>query len=190
MKKITKIDSLAQDKSSKLKVAAYARVSTSSEEQLLSLENQKLHYEQRILANSKWEFVEMYFDEGISGTKIDKRDGLKRLLQDCENGKVDFILTKSISRFSRNALDFLEMVRKLIDLNIFIEFEKENINTQTMDGELMLSILSSLAESESRSLSQNTKWGIEKRFQNGTYKIGYPPFGYDWVDSVMVINKE
>jgi DNA invertase Pin-like site-specific DNA recombinase len=190
VKKITKIDSLAQDKSSKLKVAAYARVSTSSEEQLLSLENQKLHYEQRILANSKWEFVEMYFDEGISGTKIDKRDGLKRLLQDCENGKVDFILTKSISRFSRNALDFLEMVRKLIDLNIFIEFEKENINTQTMDGELMLSILSSLAESESRSLSQNTKWGIEKRFQNGTYKIGYPPFGYDWVDSVMVINKE
>ncbi|OAZ17662.1 recombinase [Lactococcus lactis RTB018] len=190
MKKITKIDSLAQVKSSKLRVAAYARVSTSSEEQLLSLENQKLHYEQRILANSKWEFVEMYFDEGISGTKIDKRDGLKRLLQDCENGKVDFILTKSISRFSRNALDCLEMVRKLNDLNIFIEFEKENINTQTMDGELMLSILSSLAESESRSLSQNTKWGIEKRFQNGTYKIGYPPFGYDWVDGVMVINKE
>ena len=190
MKKITKIDTIVQVKPTKLKVAAYARVSTSSKEQLLSLENQKLHYEQRILANSNWEFVEMYFDEGISGTKIDKRDGLKRLLQDCENGKVDFILTKSISRFSRNALDCLEMVRKLIDLNIFIEFEKENINTQTMDGELMLSILSSLAESESRSLSQNTKWGIEKRFQNGTYKIGYPPFGYDWVDGVMVINKE
>lgn len=190
MKKITKIDTVAQVKPAKLKVAAYARVSTSSEEQLLSLENQKLHYEQRILANSNWEFVEMYFDEGISGTKIDKRNGLKRLLQDCETGKVDFILTKSISRFSRNALDCLEIVRRLIDLNIFIEFEKENINTQTMDGELMLSILSSLAESESRSLSQNTKWSIEKRFQNGTYKIGYPPFGYDWVDGVMVINKE
>ena len=190
MKKITKIDTITQVKPTKLKVAAYARVSTSSEEQLLSLENQKLHYEQRILANSNWEFVEMYFDEGISGTKIDKRDGLKRLLQDCENGKVDFILTKSISRFSRNALDCLEIVRRLIDLNIFIEFEKENINTQTMDGELMLSILSSLAESESRSLSQNTKWGIEKRFQNGTYKIGYPPFGYDWVNGAMVINEE
>lgn len=190
MKKITKIDTVAQVKPSKLKVAAYARVSTSSEEQLLSLENQKLHYEQRILANSNWEFVEMYFDEGISGTKIDKRNGLKRLLQDCETGKVDFILTKSISRFSRNALDCLEIVRRLIDLNIFIEFEKENINTQTMDGELMLSILSSLAESESRSLSQNTKWGIEKRFQDGTYKIGYPPFGYDWLDGAMVINKE
>lgn len=132
----------------------------------------------------------MYFDEGISGTKIDKRDGLKRLLHDCENGKVDFILTKSISRFSRNALDCLEVVRNLIDLNIFIEFEKEGINTQTMDGELMLSILSSMAESESRSLSQNTKWGIEKKFQNGTYKIGYPPFGYDWVDGAMVINEE
>lgn len=190
MKKITKIDTVAQVKPAKLKVAAYARVSTSSEEQLLSLENQKLHYEQRILATSNWEFVEMYFDEGISGTKIDKRNGLKRLLQDCETGKVDFILTKSISRFSRNALDCLEIVRRLIDLNIFIEFEKENINTQTMDGELMLSILSSLAESESRSLSQNTKWGIEKRFQDGTYKIGYPPFGYDWLDGAMVINKE
>lgn len=190
MKKITKIDTVAQVKPAKLKVAAYARVSTSSEEQLLSLENQKLHYEQRILANSNWEFVEMYFDKGISGTKIDKRNGLKRLLQDCETGKVDFILTKSISRFSRNALDCLEIVRRLIDLNIFIEFEKENINTQTMDGELMLSILSSLAESESRSLSQNTKWGIEKRFQDGTYKIGYPPFGYDWLDGAMVINKE
>ena len=127
MKKITKIDTVAQVKPAKLKVAAYARVSTSSEEQLLSLENQKLHYEQRILANSNWEFVEMYFDEGISGTKIDKRNGLKRLLQDCETGKVDFILTKSISRFSRNALDCLEIVRRLIDLNIFIEFEKENI---------------------------------------------------------------
>lgn len=190
MKKITKIETVAQVKPTKLKVAAYARVSTSSEEQLLSLENQKLHYEQRILANSNWDFVEMYFDEGISGTKIDKRDGLKRLLQDCENGKVDFILTKSISRFSRNALDCLEIVRRFIDLNVFIEFEKENINTQTMDGELMLSILSSLAESESRSLSQNTKWGIEKRFQNGTYKIGYPPFGYDWVNGAMVINED
>lgn len=145
---------------------------------------------QRILANPNWEFVKMYYDEGISGTKIDKRDGLKQLLQDCENGKVNFILTKSISRFSRNAVDCLEIVRRLMGLNIFIEFEKENINTQTMDGELMLSILSSLAESESRSLSQNTKWGIEKRFQNGTYKIGYPPFGYDWVDGIMVINKE
>ena len=190
VKKITKIDKIAQVVPAKLKVAAYARVSTSSEEQLLSLENQKRHYEQRILANSNWEFVEIYFDEGISGTKIDQRDGLKRLLQDCENGKVDFILTKSISRFSRNALDCLGIVRKLIDLNVFIEFEKENINTQTMDGELMLSILSSLAENESRSISQNAKWGIEKRFQNGTYKIGYPPFGYDWVDGAMVINEE
>jgi site-specific DNA recombinase len=190
VKKITKIYTVTQVKPAKLKVAAYARVSTSSEEQLLSLENQKLHYEQRILSNSNWEFVEMYFDEGISGTKIDKRDGLKRLLQDCKGGKIDFILTKSISRFSRNALDCLEIVRRLIDLDIYIEFEKKNINTQTMDGELMLSILSSLAESESRSLSQNIKWGIEKRFQNGTYKIGYPPFGYDWIDGSMTINKE
>lgn len=145
MKKITKIDTITQVKPAKLKVAAYARVSTStsSEDQLLSLENQKLHYMQRILASPNWEFVKMYYDEGISGTKIDKRDGLKQLLQDYENGKANFILTKSISRFSRNAVDFLEIVRRLMDLSIFIEFEKENIKTQTMDGELMLFILSS-----------------------------------------------
>lgn len=190
MKKITKIDTSVPVKPTKLKVAAYARVSTTSEEQLLSLDNQKRHYEQHITSNPNWEFVGMYVDEGISGTKLDKRDGLRQLLEDCENGKVDFILTKSISRFSRNAVDCLEIVRKLIDRNVFIAFEKEQINTQTMDGELMLTILSSLAENESKSLSQNTKWGIEKKFQNGTYKIGYPPYGYDWVDGEMVVNEE
>lgn len=188
MKKITKIEPIQQEKTIKHRVAAYARVSTSSEEQLLSLENQKRHYEQRILSNLNWEFVRLYFDEGVSGTKLDKRDGLKQLLKDCEEGKVDLILTKSISRFSRNALDCLKIVRRLNELNVFIEFEKENINTETMDGELILSILSSLAENESKSLSQNTKWSIEKRFQNGTYKIGYPPYGYDWIHGEMVIN--
>ena len=190
MKKITKIEPVKKKNMDKLKVAVYARVSTSSVEQLLSLESQKRHYESRIKSNPDWELIQIYYDEGISATKLDKRDGLKRLINDCEVGKIDFIMTKSISRFARNAIDCLKLVRKLMDLNVHIEFEKENINTKTMDSELMLSILSGLAESESKSNSENIQWAIEKRYQDGTYKIGYPPYGYDWVNGEMIINKE
>ena len=189
MKKITKIEPINKQSKQKVRVVAYARVSTSSDEQLLSLENQKLHYENRINANPDWELVKVYFDEGISGTKLDKRNGLKQLIKDGELGKIDFILTKSISRFSRNIMDCLELIRNLMELNIFIEFEKENINTKTMDGELMLSILSSLAENESKSISQNVQWAVEKRFQDGTYKNSNAPYGYDWINGELVINE-
>jgi len=174
----------------KLRVAAYARVSTDSAEQLISLEAQKLHYESYIKANSNWEFAGIYYDEGISGTKKEKRKELLRLISDCENRKIDFIITKSISRFARNTMDCLEFVRKLTDLGVFIYFEKENINTQSMDSELMLTILSSLAENESISISENNKWSIQRRFRNGTYKLSYPPYGYDYVDGQIVVNKE
>jgi DNA invertase Pin-like site-specific DNA recombinase len=190
MKKITKIDAIELSGMQKLRVAAYARVSTNSDEQLASLDAQKIHYESLIKANSEWKYAGLYYDEGISGTKKDKRLGLLSLIKDCEDKKVDFIMTKSISRFSRNTMDCLALVRKLIDLGIYIYFEKENINTGSMDGELMLSILSSLAESESVSLSQNTKWSIEKRFENGTYKIAYAPYGYDCKNGNLVINQE
>ena len=190
MKKITKIEPVQRKNIDRLRVAVYARVSTSSEEQLLSLENQKRHYESRIKANPNWELIQVYFDEGVTGTKLDKRDGLKQLIGDCEAGKIDFIMSKSISRFARNAIDCLNLVRKLTDLNVHIEFEKENINTETMDSEMMLSILSGLAENESKSNSENIQWAIEKRYRDGTFKIGYPPYGYDWVNGEMVINEE
>ncbi|MDO4650535.1 MAG: recombinase family protein, partial [Eubacteriales bacterium] len=132
----------------------------------------------------------LYYDEGISGTKMEKREGLLALLKDCEDGKIDRVITKSISRFSRNTTDCLEMVRRLASLNIYLFFEKENIDTEHMSSELMLSILSSIAESESRSISENEKWSIAKRYQNGTFIIGYPPFGYDNVDGKMVIVPE
>ncbi|MDY4870807.1 MAG: recombinase family protein [Faecalicoccus sp.] len=191
MARITKIEatpSLAVNK--KVRVAAYARVSTKSDEQLLSLETQKEHYDNFINANSEWEYAGLYYDEGISGTKVEKREGLLSLLKDCEDGKIDRVITKSISRFSRNTTDCLEMVRRLASLNIFLYFEKENIDTEHMCSELMLSILSSIAESESRSISENEKWSITKRYQNGTFIIGYPPFGYDNVDGKMVIVPE
>ncbi len=191
MKRITKVEENKElTKKNKLRVAAYCRVSTTSGEQLISLEAQKAHYENTIKANPEWQFAGIYFDEGISGTKKEKRDGLISMITDCENGKVDFIITKSISRFARNTTDCLELVRKLIDLGIYILFEKENINTKSMESELMLSILSSLAENESVSISENEKWSIKKRFQNGTYKISYPPYGYANVDGKMVVVPE
>ncbi len=174
----------------KLRVAAYCRVSTDSDEQLVSLEAQRTHYEAYIKANPNWEFSGIYYDEGISGTKKEKRTELLRLLADCENKRIDFIVTKSISRFARNTTDCLEIVRRLNEIGVSIYFEKENINTQSMDSELMLTILSSLAENESVSISQNNKWSIKRKFQNGTYKLSSPPYGYDYADGQLHVNAE
>lgn len=192
VKKVTKIEANQSNSFNKLKlrVAAYCRVSTDSDEQLESLQAQRKHYESYINKNPDWEYAGIYYDEGISGTKKENRAQLVRMIRDCENNKIDLIITKSISRFSRNTTDCLEMVRKLLEIGTFIYFEKENINTQRMENELMLSILSSLAENESISTSKNNKWAIQKRFQNGTYKISYPPYGYENKDGQMVVNEE
>ena len=176
MKRITKIDAAAKTEK-KLRVAAYARVSTDSADQLVSLDAQKEHYEQVIKNCPSWEYAGLYYDEGVSGTKMAKRDGLLRMLADCDRGLIDYILVKSISRFSRNTVETVETVRRLSAIGVYIFFEKENIDTGKMEGELMLSIMSSLAEDESRSLSDNNKWSIQKRFQNGTYVIGTPAYG-------------
>lgn len=192
MKKITKIaqnTTTVSTEQHKLRVAAYCRVSTDNEAQLVSLDTQIKHYESYINANPDWEFAGLYYDEGITGTKKEKRPELLRMISDCKNKKIDFIVTKSISRFARNTTDCLELVRKLLDLGIYIYFEKENINTGSMESELMLSILSGLAESESVAISENSKWSIKRRFKNGTFKISYPLYGYDMVGGKMVINK-
>lgn len=190
MKRITKIETARGSGGRKLRVAAYARVSTDSNEQLASLESQKNHYERYIKEHRDWEYAGLYYDEGLSGTSMVKRDGLLRMLEDCDKGLVDYIIVKSISRFSRNTVDSIETVRRLCERGIYIFFEKENIDTGKMEGELLLSILSSLAESESHSIAENNKWSIQKRYQNGTFKIGYPPYGYDNINGQMVINEE
>ena len=191
MKRITKIEeNNALSVKTKTRVAAYCRVSTASDEQLISLDTQKAHYEDYIKSNSEWEYAGVFFDEGITGTKKECRDGLNSLIDSCEKGLVDLVITKSISRFSRNTTDCLELVRKLMALNVTVIFEKENINTDTMESELMLSILSSLAESESVSISENNKWSIQKRFQNGTYIISYPPYGYENAGGEMIVVPE
>ncbi|GAA4058252.1 recombinase family protein [Amphibacillus indicireducens] len=191
MRKITMLDVTTSSAiKPKQKVAAYIRVSTSNEDQLISLEAQRRHYKTLIETNEEWRLVDIYSDEGITGTKKDRRPELLRLISDCEKGRIDFILTKSISRFARNTIDCLELVRKLMDLGVQIYFEKENINTSSMESELMLSILSSLAENESVSLSENSKWSIRQRFKRGTYKLSYPPYGYDYIDEQVVVNED
>lgn len=189
MKKITKIEAVKENPKRELRVAAYARVSTESDKQLVSLEAQKNHYETYIKAIPDWEYAGLYFDEGVSGTKMAKRDGLLCMLEDCERGLIDYIVVKSISRFSRNTVESIETIRSLSQKGIYVFFERENIDTGKMESELLLSILSSLAESESRSISENNKWGIQKRFQNGTYQVSSPPYGYRKKDRELVIEE-
>lgn len=190
MKTVTKINQVESMLIRKKRVAAYCRVSTDNIDQLLSLDTQKQHYENYIKSNPEWEYAGLYYDEGISGTKKDKRDGLKALINDCEKGLIDLVLTKSISRFSRNTTNCLELVRQLLKYDVCIQFEKENINTGSMESELMLAILASMVKDESVSISENSKWSIKRRFMNGTFIIGYPPYGYANVDGEMIIVPE
>lgn len=165
-------------KKKKLRVAAYCRVSTDNTDQLESLETQKSHYESLIQLHTEWENAGLYYDTGITGTKADIREGLQNLLTACRIGKVDLILVKSISRLSRNTTDCLSIVRELINIGVTIFFEKENIDTGEMESELILSILSSMAEEESASISKNEKWSVQRRMAAGIYKMPYVPYGY------------
>ena len=148
-------------------------------EQLVSLAAQKAHYESYIKSNDEWEFAGLYYDKGISGTKKEKRDGLLAMVAACERGTIDFVITKSISRFARNTLDCLKYIRELKEKNIPVFFEKENINTTDSKGEVLLTIMASLAQQESQSLSQNIKLGLQYRFQNGEVRVNHSRFlGY------------
>lgn len=166
-KKITKIEPTKIELPKLKKVAAYARVSVDKGRTMHSFSAQVSFYNNLIQKNPEWEYAGVYADLGISGTDIKNRDEFKRLLDDCEQGKIDIILTKSISRFARNTVDLLNTVRHLKELGIEVRFEKENINSMSGDGELMLSILASFAQEESISISNNVKWGTRKRFQQG-----------------------
>lgn len=163
----------------RLRVAAYARVSTNNEEQLTSYEAQVDYYTHYIRSKDEWEFVGVYTDEGISATNTKKRDGFKRMVADALAGKIDLIITKSISRFARNTVDTLTTVRKLKEKGIEVYFEKENIRTLDGKGELLITIMSSLAQEESRSISENVTWGQRKRFADGKVALPYKRFlGY------------
>lgn len=189
--KIKKIEAQQQE-IKKLRVAAYCRVSTDQDDQKESLEVQKQHYESWIKLHSDWEFAGIFYDFGITGTKADIRDGLQALMYECRIGRIDYVLTKSVSRFSRNTTDCLSLVRELLSYNIPIYFEKENLDTSSMESEVLLTIMASLAQQESESLSQNVKLGVQYRFQQGKVMVNARRFlGYDKDDEGhLIINPE
>ena len=186
-KRVTRIDPITiraaeqqQIVPQKRRVAAYARVSTDSDEQFTSFEAQVKYYTNQITENPDWSMVDVYTDEGITGTNTKKRDGFNRMIADALTGKIDLIITKSISRFARNTVDTLTAVRQLKDKGVEVFFEKENIFTMDSKGELLITIMSSLAQEESRSISENVAWGKRAKCEEGKVYLPYKQFlGYE-----------
>ena len=187
--KITRIEPTVATLTPKKKVAAYARVSMESDRLNHSLSAQVSYYSNLIQNNPAWIYVGVYADSGISGGDIRRRTEFKRLAEDCDAGKIDIILCKSISRFARNTVDLLETVRHLKSLGIDVWFEKENIKSLSADGELMLGILAGFAEEESRNQSDNAKWSIQKKFERGE-QWHTAAYGYRWDGKSFVICEE
>lgn len=190
MKTVEKIERKQPVLPARKRVAAYARVSIESERMQHSLSAQVSYYSTFIQNNPEWEYAGVYADYGISGTGTRKREDFNRMIEDAEAGRIDIILTKSIQRFARNTVDLLNTVRHLKDIGVEVRFEKENINSMSGDGELMLSILASFAQEESRSLSENIRWATIKRFQQGIPNGKFSIFGYQWEGDTLVIVPE
>lgn len=190
MRNVRKIEQTNPVLPKRKRVAAYARVSTDTERLSHSLSAQVSYYSDLIQHNPEWEYVGVYADNGITGTKLSGRPEFERLLQDCEAGKIDIILTKSISRFSRNTVDLLAVVRRLKELGIEIRFEKERINSLSGDGEVMLTLLASFAQEEVTSLSNNVKWAARKRMAQGIPNGHFRIFGYRWEGDELVVVPE
>lgn len=175
---------------SKIRVAAYCRVSTDMDDQLHSLSAQIKYFTDYINNHDDFEFIEVYYDEGISGTSTKKRDGFNRMIADCEDGKVDLILTKEVSRFARNTIDTLSYTRKLKSLNVNVLFMNDGIDTRDKDSELRLTIMASLAQEESRKISERVKWGVRRRMENGEVFGAGRFYGYKVVDGKLEIVPE
>ena len=171
------------------KVAAYCRVSTDSKDQLNSYRTQIGYYTNFIAQHPGWELVDIYADEGISGTSLEKRDEFKRMLQDCRAGKIQRILVKSVSRFARNTLELIETTRELKDLGVVVVFEEQGIDTAQMLGEMQLTLLAMAAQEESTSISKNMRWSIQKRMDAGTYLGNTAPYGYRLEDGQLKIEE-
>lgn len=180
---------IAAEQNTKIRCAAYCRVSSDSENQLNSFMAQTRYYEKAFEKSDREQLVDIYADEGITGTREDKRDEFQRMIKDCRRGKIDRIYTKSISRFARNTKDCLKNIRELKSLGITVFFEKENIDTAKLTDEMMITIMGGLAQEESTSISQNMRWSVQKRMQNGTYKNATPPFGFKKVNGDLEIEE-
>lgn len=163
-----------------LRVAAYCRVSTDNEEQLTSYEAQKDYYTDKIMSNPQWELVGIFADEGISGLRAEKRPQFLKMIRMCKQGKIDLILTKSISRFARNTVDCINYVRLLKEMNIGVIFEKENLNTLISESEILITMMGGFAQAESESISKNVKWGRRHSMKQGNVFFQYDRiYGYE-----------
>lgn len=190
MPKVTIISANTEiENSGKIRCAVYCRVSSSSEDQLNSYAAQIRYYSSVFEGSETEELVDIYADEGITGTSEEKRAEFKRLISDCKKGKIDRIYTKSISRYARNTKDCLKSIRLLKALGVTIYFEKENIDTAKMSDEMMITIMGGLAQEESTSISQNQKWSVRKRMQNGSYQAPSIAYGYKKEDGKIVIDE-
>ena len=176
-------------KQQKKRVAAYCRVSTEHEEQQSSLQIQMSAFQEQIDSRPDWELAGIYADNGITGTQVQNRTEFLRMMNDCENGLIDYIITKSISRFARNTLECLSYVRHLKQLGVFVYFEKERLDTSSSTSEMLLSILAAVAQEESRNISENIKWSQRKRFAEGIPKWA-AVYGYTKVGELEYIIDE
>lgn len=190
MPKVTRIDARKPAPIQKQKVAAYARVSKDTEQLMHSLSAQVSYYSDLIQRTPDWEYAGVYVDAGLTGTSTEARPEFRRMIADCEAGKINIVLTKSISRFARNTVDLLSTVRRLKELGVEVRFEKEHINSLSGDGEVMLSILASFAQEESTSLSKNIKWTVQKKYKEGKVHSHQKMLGYEWRGDEMVIVPE
>lgn len=182
------INPAKKPESIKLRVAAYARVSSASEDQLNSFAAQNRYYTKLISEQENWSLVDVYADKGITGTSAEKRGDFQRLMSDCRRGLIDRVLVKSISRFARNTKECLEAVRELKTLGVSVCFEKEHIDTGTMSGEMVAALFATFAQAESQSISSNMRWSYQKRMQSGTFVPSRQPFGYRLVEKKIVVD--
>jgi site-specific DNA recombinase len=187
MRTVTRIE---QPRSESCKrVAAYCRVSTDKDAQLESLENQMAAFNMRIAMHPGWQLANLYVDEGLSGTSMKQRVQFRQMIEDCKAGQIDYIITKSVSRFARNTVDTLTTVRELKKYGVELYFEKEKIDTADIVSEMLLTVMASFAQEESRSISENVKWGIHKRFEAGQ-EVKVPLYGFYHTKDELFLVKE
>lgn len=188
--RVIKIEPAERPQNVRLRVAAYTRVSSDSEDQLNSFAAQNRYYTELISGKAEWRMVDIYADEGISGTSVAKRDDFQRMMADCRRGLIDQILVKSISRFARNTKDCLQNIRELKELGVNVRFEREGIDTVNVSSELITAIYAAFAQKESESISGNMRWSYQRRMESGTFLPPSTPYGYRIINKKIEIDPE
>ena len=188
--RVITIPAASQENTRKLRVAAYARVSSNSEDQKHSFAAQNAYFSKLITDNPDWELADIYADQGITGTSIDKRDDFLRMMEDCRKGRIDRILVKSSSRFARNAKESLEAVRELAALGVSVYFEEQNIDTAQVSGEVLIAMFAALAQRESEAISERVRWSYKVRMSKGRFSTCKAPYGYRLVKDHLEIQED